>query len=87
MTQSERPPILSYFEALEAKYSVNFTFDVLSVPELRTLELLSREAIETEPGLDTGDRRNLGILLKLVQEQLSYRQSFQWVHPRAASGR
>jgi hypothetical protein len=87
MSYPKRPPILSYFEALEAKYSVNFTFDALSVQELRKLELLSREAIETEPGLDNGDRRNLGILLKLVQEQLSYRQSFQWVRPRAASGR
>lgn len=82
MNTPETLEVLRYFETLETKYSVNFTFDALSLDELRTLETLTRQAIDTRHDLERADRRNLGVLLKLIGDQLAYRQRSQWLGRR-----
>ena len=86
MSRPDKPEVLTYFETLEEKYSVDFTFDVLTLEELRTLEYLTREAIDSDHSLDRDDQRNLGVLLKLVGNQLAYRQRSQWLGRRTAAG-
>ena len=86
MSRPDKPEVLRYFETLEEKYSVDFTFDVLTLHELRTLESLTREAIDSDHGLDRDDQRNLGVLLKLVGNQLAYRQRSHWLGRRTAAG-
>lgn len=87
MTTIRPPRVLSYFEALETKYGVHFTFDALTEEELQTLEAYTREAIDSSHGLGADDQRNLGVLLKLIREQLTYRYRSQWMKQRTGTGR
>lgn len=73
MPMEYRPPVADYFDALEARYGDQFSFDRLSDEELLELEKLGRHAIQQDSQVTAQEKHALQPLLLLIDKQRAKR--------------
>ncbi len=73
MQDDYRPPLADYWDALEARYGSGFSFEGITIDELRQLQAHLREAVERDPRVTQVEKANLGMVLKHADSVLQRR--------------